>query len=130
MAHGLSQLLKMDKEGIDSLQLNFVHEHSAFGETKLDPLCQGGEDMLVTIDNVDEYIQLYVDYLLNKSIERSFTAFQKGFWDVCKLSKLLKIFDASELEIVLCGVQDLNFMALKSITKYDGFDNGAETPVI
>jgi hypothetical protein len=29
--------------------------------------------------NKAEYVQLYVDYLLNKSIERQFVAFKRGF---------------------------------------------------
>ena len=34
--------------------------------------------------NKAEYVQLYVDYLLNKSIERQFVAFKRGFDKVAR----------------------------------------------
>ena len=39
----------------------------------------GGSEIPVTGENREEYVQLYVDWVLNKSIETQFTAFAEGF---------------------------------------------------
>ena len=36
-----------------------------------------------------EYVDLYVDYILNKSIYRQFTAFYRGFHSVCASNALI-----------------------------------------
>jgi hypothetical protein len=39
----------------------------------------GGADIPVTAENVREYVELYVDWVLTKSIEPHFAAFRHGF---------------------------------------------------
>ena len=46
------------------------------------PLKSGGEDIPVTSDNKNEYVKLYVEYVLFKSCETQFDAFKKGFLKV------------------------------------------------
>jgi len=45
-------------------------------------LIDGGKDVLVTNDNRQEFVELYVDNILNKSVEKQFEAFRKGFYQV------------------------------------------------
>ena len=54
-----------------------------FGEIVDVDLKNNGKDVAVTNDNRKEFVVLYVDYLLNKSIERQFSAFHRGFQKVC-----------------------------------------------
>lgn len=39
-----------------------------------------------------EYVQLYIDFLLNKSIYRQFAAFYHGFHSVCASNALMVSF--------------------------------------
>ena len=41
-----------------------------------------GKNLLVTNDNRQKFVELYVDNILNKSIEKQFDAFKKGFYQV------------------------------------------------
>ena len=53
------------------------------------PLKSGGEDIPVTSDNKNEYVKLYVEYVLFKSCETQFDAFKKGFLKVVSARVLL-----------------------------------------
>ncbi len=44
----------------------FSVDVSAFGETQTMPLCEGGADVPVTEDNRRDFVDLYVDYCLNR----------------------------------------------------------------
>lgn len=45
-------------------------------------LLPGGGDIRVSASNREMYVDLYVEYLLDKSIESQFNAFAKGFHKV------------------------------------------------
>jgi hypothetical protein len=57
-----------------------------YGEIVEVELCPGGQEMVLTKENRDEYVRLYVDYLLNTSIHEQFSAFKfvsnPFTWDV------------------------------------------------
>ncbi len=55
---------------------------------------------LVTI--ASEYVDLYVDYLCNKSVESKFAAFSRGFLDVAG-GPALDLFRPEELELLVIG---------------------------
>jgi len=42
----------------------------------------GGETLPVTQGNKEEYVELYVNWILNKSIEKQFNNFKRGFFKV------------------------------------------------
>lgn len=50
-----------------------------------------------------EYVDLYKDWLLNKSIAKQFDAFKKGFDLVMKDKHLADLFTAEEVEMLVCG---------------------------
>ena len=50
-----------------------------------------------------EYVDLYVDWLLSKSIAKQFDAFKKGFDLVMGESGLADLFTAEEVELLVCG---------------------------
>ena len=47
-----------------------------FGEKIEVELCPGGAEMQLTAENRQQFVNLYVDYMLNKSIEAQFAAFK------------------------------------------------------
>jgi hypothetical protein len=42
------------------------------GEVRMEPLALGGEEIFVTEDNRREYVDAYVDFYLNRSVQRQF----------------------------------------------------------
>ena len=61
--------------------------------------------MPVCILCLQEYVDLYLDWLLNKSIAKQFNAFKKGFDLVMGESNLADLFTAREVELLICGDQ-------------------------
>jgi hypothetical protein len=53
-----------------------------FDQIQVHPLKEDGENIAVTHENKQEYVDLYVDFLLNKSVENQFKSFNQGFQKV------------------------------------------------
>lgn len=83
-------------------------------------LVENGGSVFVTDDNKQEYVDKYVSYVLNDSIQLQFEAFQRGFRKVCS-GAAIDMFEPSELELLICGNPVLDFHALQSGTRYEGF---------
>lgn len=66
----------------------------------------------LSIHNPQEFVDLYADYILNKSVERQFKAFKKGFLIVTNESPLKYLFRPEEVEMLICGsrVRKQNFI--------------------
>lgn len=71
-----------------------------------------------------EYVDLYCDYLLNKSIEQQFNAFKKGFKTVVSGPAFYRFFVAEELELLICGSKELDFKELEENTVYESGYSG------
>lgn len=69
------------------VQFSLQVSHSIYGSEKKIILIPDGENMPVTNENCYRFVELYVDSILNKSVERQFAAFKKGFYQVCFLQK-------------------------------------------
>ncbi|PVD26171.1 hypothetical protein C0Q70_13840 [Pomacea canaliculata] len=63
-----------------------------------------GENEMVTLENIEEYIELVMDFCLNTGIRRQMDAFKVGFDRVFPLEKL-HLFSPMELGSILCGDQ-------------------------
>ena len=50
-----------------------------------------------------EFVDLYADFILNKSIDSQFRAFKKGFLMVTNESPLSYLFRPDEVELLVCG---------------------------
>ena len=48
----------------------FTAGQAGVGEVMVVPLCEDGEEVMVTEDNRREYVDLYVNYVLNASVHR------------------------------------------------------------
>lgn len=71
------------------------------------------------LTRVAEYVTLYIEYLLDKSMEKQYKAFESGFHMVCG-GPALKLFRPEELELLICGSEELDFKALEAATHYEG----------
>ena len=90
------------------------------------PLKKDGDKISVDINNKDEYVDLYLDWYFNKSIQEVFTSFEKGFYRVFSRD-LSKILSPEELELIICGTQVLDFNELKRVCKYEEYNENDET---
>ncbi|KAM9384379.1 ubiquitin-protein ligase E3A [Pholidichthys leucotaenia] len=103
------------------MMLTFQISHTdLFGNPIMYDLKEQGDQIPVAKDNRQEFVHLYVDYILNKSVERQFKAFKKGFLMVTNESPLKHLFRPEEVELLICGSRKLDFEALEKTTKYDG----------
>ncbi|CAL1540986.1 unnamed protein product [Lymnaea stagnalis] len=91
-----------------------------FGNNHTYDLKENGESTMVSQENKQEFVDLYADYLLNKSIDQQFRAFKRGFLMVTSESPLKQLFRPEEIEMLVCGSQIFDFHALEEATEYDG----------
>ncbi|XP_061491457.1 probable E3 ubiquitin-protein ligase HECTD2 isoform X2 [Rhineura floridana] len=120
LAHGLNELLSYEGNVEEDFYSTFQVFQEEFGVIKCYNLKPGGDKIPVTNQNRKEYVQFYVDFLLNKSIYKQFAAFYYGFHSVCA-SYALMLLRPEEVEILVCGSPELDMHALQRHTQYDGY---------
>jgi hypothetical protein len=117
---------KMDA-GIEDLEMTFSVSVDNFGAEEIVELKEGGKEIAVTQENKLEWVDLYLDYLLNKSIESQFGAFLRGFRLVMN-GLAMQFFNHLELEKLICGKPELDMSELMENTHYaNGFDKNHQT---
>ncbi|XP_041647058.1 ubiquitin-protein ligase E3A isoform X2 [Cheilinus undulatus] len=117
----LKSLLEYTGNVKEDMMLTFQISHTdLFGNPVLYDLKEQGEQIPVTKENRQEFVDLYAEYMLNKSVETQFKAFKKGFLMVTNESPLKYLFRPEEVELLICGSRKLDFEALEKSTEYDG----------
>merc|ERR1719323_2280593 len=100
--------LKIDGNEIkvEDLGLTFQYSPSSriFGLDEGINLVADGDNEVVTVHNVEDYLNLTLDFALNKGIRKQMDAFRAGFNQVFPLEKLAP-FSPSEVKSMLCGDQ-------------------------
>jgi len=72
-------------------------------------------------------VDLYVDFVFNKSVALHYTAFHKGFMKVCS-GRVIQIFQPEELMAVVVGNEDYDWQALQDNCEYrEGYTSGDDT---
>uniref|UniRef100_A0A4W6BRU9 HECT-type E3 ubiquitin transferase n=1 Tax=Lates calcarifer TaxID=8187 RepID=A0A4W6BRU9_LATCA len=120
LAHGLGELLSYEGNVEEDFYLTFQVFQEEMGVVKSYNLKPGGDKIPVTKQNRKEYVQLYVDFLLNKSIYKQFAAFYHGFHSVCA-SDALMLLRPEEVEMLVCGSPELDMSALQKAAQYEGY---------
>jgi ubiquitin-protein ligase E3 A len=127
LAKGFEQLMHFEGDVENTFCRSFTHTFDFFGEQKVVELKEGGADIPVTEENRQEYIELYVDYYMNKSIKKQYKTVHDGFHVVAG-SKVRELFTWYELQLLICGSENVDFEALESSARYmDGFDKDSVT---
>ena len=62
-----------------------------------------------------EYVQLYIDYKLNRSILAQFSAFYKGFHVVCH-GLVLKVFEVEEFYDLALGSKNIDWKIWEEVS--------------
>ncbi|XP_014250141.1 probable E3 ubiquitin-protein ligase HERC4 isoform X2 [Cimex lectularius] len=128
LAKGLKSLLEYEGTDIEEVFcLKFEITRDVFGQLKSSVLKPNGGNISVTQENKKEYVELYIDYILNKSVERHFRAFHDAFHKVCG-GRVLQLFHAQELMAVVIGNEDYDWHVLENTTEYkNGYSNSDPT---
>uniref|UniRef100_A0AAR2IZS1 E3 ubiquitin-protein ligase n=1 Tax=Pygocentrus nattereri TaxID=42514 RepID=A0AAR2IZS1_PYGNA len=117
--NSLKWILENDPADLD---LRFTIDEELFGQTHQHELKPGGADIIVNDSNKKEYIQVFKHGYFNELIIKD------GFYELIP-QDLIKIFDENELELLMCGLGDVDVNDWRENTKYkNGY--GANQPVI
>eukprot|EP00116_Pleurobrachia_bachei_P001740 sb/3462002/ len=115
LAYSLQWLL--DNDISDVVELTFAVDSLEFGEQGSVELKPGGVDILVTEDNKVEYVRLLSEHKMSGAIRSQISSFLTGFHSIVP-RKILGIFSADELELVLCGLNIIDRADWRRNTQY------------
>lgn len=119
LARSLQTLLDFEGDVEATFSLNFQVEYEYFDAMRTHDLVPNGGNVAVTNQNRRRYVDAYVKYLLEDSIEAQFAPFSRGFRQVCG-DLALNLFRYEELELLICGLPHFDFDALEKVAQYDG----------
>jgi hypothetical protein len=110
-------------------ELTFEVSRESWGEIQTFELIPNGKNISVTLENRYEFVRLYCQWRLVNACIQQIEAFKKGFVSVMDVDTLHKLWiRPDELELLVVGVQTLDFKALEESTRYDdGFDENSPT---
>lgn len=89
------------------LELFFTADFEVLGKVEQHDLKEGGSEIKVTEENKEEYIDLMTNWRFSRGVEEQSKAFLDGFSEVVPL-QWLQYFDERELELMLCGMQEMD----------------------
>uniref|UniRef100_A0A8C9F6X6 HECT domain-containing protein n=1 Tax=Pavo cristatus TaxID=9049 RepID=A0A8C9F6X6_PAVCR len=89
-------------------------------------LKKNGANILVTKQNRKEFVDLYVNYVLNESIRKPFEDFMRGFLRGCP-AETWKVFLPVELQVVLLVHTNYDWDLLKKNVKYVRYNESDQT---
>uniref|UniRef100_A0A8C9W0H7 Ubiquitin-protein ligase E3A n=1 Tax=Scleropages formosus TaxID=113540 RepID=A0A8C9W0H7_SCLFO len=117
----LKELLEYEGNVEEDMMITFqISQTDLFGNPLMYNLRENGDRIPVTNENRKEFVALYAEYMLNKTVEKQFKAFRRGFHMVTNESPLKYLFRPEEIELLICGSRNLDFQALEETTEYDG----------
>lgn len=104
-----SSLVWISENNIEEcgMEMYFSVDFEVLGEIKPHELKPGGADILVTEENKQEYLKLVCEWRMSRGIEEQTKAFLEGFNEMVPL-EWLQYFDERELELMLCGMQEID----------------------
>ena len=101
----------------DVIENSFCDEQDVFGEVVQVDLKPNGRNIPVTEGNKHAYVELIVKHRLLGGIKQQVAALQKGFNEVVPLS-FMDMYDEMELELIICGLGQINISDWVSNTEY------------
>nr|XP_055044712.1 itchy E3 ubiquitin protein ligase b isoform X1 [Misgurnus anguillicaudatus] len=99
------------------LEMFFSVDKEILGEVTTHDLKPDGGNIQVTEENKEEYIRLVAEWRLSRGVEEQTQAFFEGFNEVLP-QQYLQYFDAKELEVMLCGMQEIDLIDWQRNTIY------------
>uniref|UniRef100_A0A8C1VJQ0 E3 ubiquitin-protein ligase n=1 Tax=Cyprinus carpio TaxID=7962 RepID=A0A8C1VJQ0_CYPCA len=99
------------------LEMYFSVDMEILGKITSHDLKEDGANVLVTEENKEEYIGLMAEWRFSRGVENQTKAFLDGFNEVVPL-QWLQYFDEKELEVMLCGMQEVDLQDWQRNTVY------------
>uniref|UniRef100_A0A4W5LC47 HECT-type E3 ubiquitin transferase n=1 Tax=Hucho hucho TaxID=62062 RepID=A0A4W5LC47_9TELE len=108
-----------DNDITDVLDLTFTVNEEVFGQVTERELKSGGAHINVTEKNKKEYIDRMVKWRVERGVVQQTDALVRGFYEVVD-SRLVSVFDARELELVIAGTAEIDLNDWRNNTEYRG----------
>uniref|UniRef100_A0A8C2ETC4 HECT-type E3 ubiquitin transferase n=1 Tax=Cyprinus carpio TaxID=7962 RepID=A0A8C2ETC4_CYPCA len=108
-----------DNDITDVLDLTFTVNEEVFGQVTERELKSGGTNVQVTEKNKKEYIERMVKWRVERGVVQQTQALVRGFYEVVD-SRLVSVFDARELELVIAGTAEIDLNDWRNNTEYRG----------
>ncbi|XP_023650914.1 NEDD4-like E3 ubiquitin-protein ligase WWP1 isoform X1 [Paramormyrops kingsleyae] len=99
------------------LEMYFSVDMEILGKITSHDLKPDGASLLVTEENKEEYIGLMAEWRFSRGVADQTKAFLDGFNEVVPL-QWLQYFDEKELEVMLCGMQEVDLQDWQRHTVY------------
>jgi hypothetical protein len=106
-------------EDISMMCLDFSTTQEIMGMKETIEFVEGGADIDVTNDNFPEYLECCLKYRMLDQVKPQLNELMLGFFDVIP-EPLLTIFDFQELELLMCGLPEIDMEDWKQNTEYSG----------
>jgi len=113
------QTLATSGEDLSMLCLDFTTTQDIMGVKEEIDLIPNGAKIEVDNDNFPEYLEACLKYRMLDRVKPQLNELLLGFFDVIP-EPLLTIFDFQELELLMCGLPDIDLEDWKEHTEYSG----------
>uniref|UniRef100_A0A4W5LK46 HECT-type E3 ubiquitin transferase n=1 Tax=Hucho hucho TaxID=62062 RepID=A0A4W5LK46_9TELE len=108
-----------DNDIEDMLDLTFTVNEEVFGQITERELKPGGAGIPVSEKNKKEYIERMVKWRIERGVAQQTESLVRGFYEVVDM-RLVSVFDARELELVIAGTAEIDLADWRNNTEYRG----------
>ncbi|XP_068165225.1 E3 ubiquitin-protein ligase HECW2-like isoform X3 [Antennarius striatus] len=108
-----------DNDIEDMLDLTFTVNEEVFGQITERELKPGGANIPVSEKNKKEYIERMVKWRIERGVVQQTESLVRGFYEVVD-ARLVSVFDARELELVIAGTAEIDLLDWRNNTEYRG----------
>ncbi|XP_058473703.1 E3 ubiquitin-protein ligase HECW2 isoform X2 [Solea solea] len=108
-----------DNDIEDLLDLTFTVNEEVFGQITERELKPGGANIPVSEKNKKEYIERMVKWRIERGVVQQTESLVRGFYEVVD-ARLVSVFDARELELVIAGTAEIDLSDWRNNTEYRG----------
>jgi E3 ubiquitin-protein ligase NEDD4 len=109
----------VDLEDVSCMALDFTAPLSDLQNLDQVPIVPGGADMDVTNDNLSDYYVAMMKFKMLDRISEQVEQVLLGFYEIIP-EVLISVFDHQELELLLCGLPEIDLADWKQHTEYVG----------
>jgi len=126
----LKRLMEMAENEVEYIGYDFTATEEVMGEKKVVELKENGANIDLTGENRAEYLEAYLQYVMMDRIKLQLTELLLGFYDVIP-ETLLTVFDFQELELILCGMPQIDIDDWRVHTLYTGlYENDGANNIV
>lgn len=127
----MKKLTTYDEDELAMLCLDFTYTEQSLGVSTEIELAKNGKNIDVTKDNLPEYLEACTKYRLMGRVKSQMKELLLGFYDIIP-EPLLTVFDFQELELLMCGLPEIDMEDWKANTEYLGTvkSRGKKHPVV